>query len=78
MTGPRGMAGVAMADPTDEDAGDGAVEEQLQRRRRRECLEVAVTAHAILIRDSKDTTRPGLTVGRADWARFVRYVTEAA
>ncbi|GAA3672796.1 hypothetical protein GCM10022420_061760 [Streptomyces iranensis] len=31
----------------------------------------------VLIRDSKDTTRPGLAVGRADWARFVRYVTEA-
>ncbi|MCQ8192587.1 DUF397 domain-containing protein [Streptomyces rugosispiralis] len=43
-----------------------------------ECLEVAVTAQTVLIRDSKDTTRPGLTVGRADWVRFVRYVTDAS
>ncbi|WP_370467077.1 DUF397 domain-containing protein [Streptomyces sp. 5-10] len=29
-----------------------------------ECLEVAITAHAVSVRDSKDTTRPGLTVDR--------------
>ncbi|MFE3217301.1 DUF397 domain-containing protein [Streptomyces antimycoticus] len=43
-----------------------------------ECLEVAVTAHAVSVRDSKDTARPDLAVGRAAWARFVRYVTGAA
>ncbi|KAK1183053.1 DUF397 domain-containing protein [Streptomyces sp. NBS 14/10] len=39
-----------------------------------ECVEVAVTDHIVRVRDSKDVTRPHLAVGRADWARFVRYV----
>lgn len=39
-----------------------------------ECIEVAVTDHIVRVRDSKDVTRPHLAVGRADWARFVRYV----
>ncbi|NUS81192.1 MAG: DUF397 domain-containing protein, partial [Streptomyces sp.] len=30
--------------------------------------------HIVRVRDSKDVTRPHLAVGRADWARFVRYV----
>ncbi|MEU1803016.1 DUF397 domain-containing protein [Streptomyces sp. NPDC019937] len=38
-----------------------------------ECVEVAFTEHIARVRDSKDVTRPGLTVGLADWARFVRY-----
>ncbi|MBL1100785.1 DUF397 domain-containing protein [Streptomyces coffeae] len=39
-----------------------------------ECVEVAVSERIVHVRDSKDVTRPHLTVGRADWTRFVRYV----
>ncbi|MFD8455172.1 DUF397 domain-containing protein [Streptomyces antimycoticus] len=39
-----------------------------------ECVEVAVTAHAVLVRDSKDPARPALAVGRDGWARFVQHV----
>ncbi|WP_329036182.1 DUF397 domain-containing protein [Streptomyces sp. NBC_00178] len=38
-----------------------------------ECAEVAATPHAVLVRDSKDVTRPHLTVSPARWAQFVRY-----
>ncbi|WP_250290032.1 DUF397 domain-containing protein [Streptomyces atroolivaceus] len=38
-----------------------------------ECVEVATTDHAVLVRDSKDVTRPHLAVSPARWARFVRY-----
>ncbi|MFF4247037.1 DUF397 domain-containing protein [Streptomyces sp. NPDC001822] len=38
-----------------------------------ECVEVASTGHAVLVRDSKDVTRPHLTVSPARWAHFVRY-----
>jgi hypothetical protein len=41
------------------------------------CVEVAVTDHAVRVRDSKDLTRPAFAVGRDDWARFVRYATRA-
>jgi hypothetical protein len=37
------------------------------------CVEVAVTAQAIHVRDSKDVMRPDFAVGRDGWARFVRY-----
>ncbi|WP_327119872.1 DUF397 domain-containing protein [Streptomyces sp. NBC_01341] len=38
-----------------------------------ECVEVASSGHAVLVRDSKDVTRPHLTVSPAHWAQFVRY-----
>ncbi|MFD6276472.1 DUF397 domain-containing protein [Streptomyces sp. NPDC060209] len=38
-----------------------------------ECVEVATTARAVLVRDSKDVARPHLTVAPARWAHFVRY-----
>ncbi|MFE1873716.1 DUF397 domain-containing protein [Streptomyces sp. NPDC059496] len=36
-----------------------------------DCLEVAVHPRAIHVRDSKDTTRPSLTVGASAWTAFV-------
>ncbi|MFD6467189.1 DUF397 domain-containing protein [Streptomyces goshikiensis] len=39
-----------------------------------ECLEVATCPHAIHIRDSKSTTRPGLMVGASAWTAFVGIV----
>ncbi|MEV5776658.1 DUF397 domain-containing protein [Streptomyces antimycoticus] len=38
-----------------------------------DCVEVAVTEEAVHVRDSKDTTRPGLAVGHDGWALFVRF-----
>ncbi|MEU8704673.1 DUF397 domain-containing protein [Streptomyces sp. NPDC048565] len=38
-----------------------------------ECVEVATTEHAVLVRDSKDVTRPHLTVAPARWTHFLRY-----
>ncbi|WP_327361411.1 DUF397 domain-containing protein [Streptomyces sp. NBC_01296] len=38
-----------------------------------DCVEVAITEHAIHVRDSKNVTRPHLAVARDGWARFVRY-----
>ncbi|MGW1138921.1 DUF397 domain-containing protein [Streptomyces zhihengii] len=39
-----------------------------------ECVEVATVAgQAVLVRDSKDTSRPHLSVAPAGWADFVRY-----
>ncbi|MBD3006117.1 DUF397 domain-containing protein [Streptomyces sp. 5-10] len=38
------------------------------------CVEVAVTEQSVRIRDSKDLTRPALTVGRDGWTRFIRHV----
>lgn len=35
------------------------------------CVEVAVTEHAIHVRDSKDVTRRPFTVGRDGWTKFV-------
>ncbi|MDQ0797064.1 DUF397 domain-containing protein [Streptomyces sp. B1I3] len=37
------------------------------------CVEVAATEHIVLVRDSKDTARPHLTLSPAGWADFVRY-----
>ncbi|MEU4656367.1 DUF397 domain-containing protein [Streptomyces sp. NPDC023723] len=37
------------------------------------CVQVAVTSHAVHVRDSKDVTRPDFAVGRVGWTRFVRY-----
>ncbi|MBT2489154.1 DUF397 domain-containing protein [Streptomyces sp. ISL-96] len=36
-----------------------------------ECVEVAPTPHTIHIRDSKDTTRPSLTLSPTTWSAFV-------
>jgi hypothetical protein len=41
------------------------------------CVEVAVTGQAILVRDSKDTAIPHLTLTRTEWASFVRFAVEA-
>jgi hypothetical protein len=41
------------------------------------CVEVALTGRAVHVRDSKDVTRPHLTVGHADWARFVRFAKDS-
>ncbi|MCX5344348.1 DUF397 domain-containing protein [Streptomyces atratus] len=38
-----------------------------------ECVEVSITEQAILVRDSKDTSLPHLTLTRAGWTHFVRY-----
>jgi uncharacterized protein DUF397 len=38
-----------------------------------ECVEVAACPRTIHVRDSKDTARPGLTVGPDAWAMFVGY-----
>ncbi|GAB3959850.1 DUF397 domain-containing protein [Streptomyces sparsus] len=40
------------------------------------CIEVAATEVAVLVRDSKDLSRPPLTVGRAGWAHFVRHTAD--
>ncbi|MFE7119683.1 DUF397 domain-containing protein [Streptomyces sp. NPDC057654] len=37
------------------------------------CIEVVITEHAVRVRDSKDTTRPHLTLRPRQWAQFVRY-----
>jgi Domain of unknown function (DUF397) len=37
------------------------------------CVEVAVTGQAVHVRDSKDVTRPVVSVDRDGWARFVRH-----
>ncbi|MEV7301847.1 DUF397 domain-containing protein [Streptomyces clavifer] len=41
------------------------------------CIEVAATGHAVLVRDSKDLTRPHVTVSPTRWAHFVRYAADA-
>ncbi|WP_311765499.1 DUF397 domain-containing protein [Streptomyces zingiberis] len=38
-----------------------------------DCGEVAVTEQTAYVRDSKNSSRPGLAIGRDDWSRFVRY-----
>ncbi|MET8173521.1 DUF397 domain-containing protein [Streptomyces clavifer] len=42
-----------------------------------ECIEVAATGHAVLVRDSKDLTRPHVTVSPTRWAHFVRYAADS-
>ncbi|MER6676102.1 DUF397 domain-containing protein [Streptomyces sp. NPDC000983] len=43
-----------------------------------ECIEVATCPHTIHVRDSKDTSRPGLVVGTGAWAAFVGYTVDQA
>ncbi|ONK12737.1 DUF397 domain-containing protein [Streptomyces sp. MP131-18] len=38
-----------------------------------ECVEVAPGAHAVHVRDSKDTTRSPFTVSTAAWSAFVGF-----
>ncbi|MBQ0830911.1 DUF397 domain-containing protein [Streptomyces tagetis] len=38
-----------------------------------DCVEVARSAAAVHVRDSKDVARPGLAVGRGAWAIFVAH-----
>ncbi|WP_437015554.1 DUF397 domain-containing protein [Streptomyces sp. enrichment culture] len=38
-----------------------------------QCVEVATSAHAIHVRDSKDTGRPGLAVHTEAWTAFVGF-----
>ncbi|WP_078961710.1 DUF397 domain-containing protein [Streptomyces hygroscopicus] len=38
-----------------------------------ECVEMAACPQAIHVRDSKDITRPGLTVGAAAWTAFLNF-----
>ncbi|MFF3932511.1 DUF397 domain-containing protein [Streptomyces hirsutus] len=37
------------------------------------CIEVALTEHAIHVRDSKDVTRQPFAVGCEGWAHFVGF-----
>ncbi|MGD3107983.1 DUF397 domain-containing protein [Streptomyces sp. YGL11-2] len=43
-----------------------------------ECIEIASHAAAVHVRDSKDTTRPALTVPSAIWAAFVGFAIAQA
>ncbi|WP_149183506.1 DUF397 domain-containing protein [Streptomyces sp. TRM49041] len=36
-----------------------------------DCVEVAVCPHTVHVRDSKDTTRPGLAVTPTAWSAFL-------
>ena len=38
-----------------------------------ECLEIAACQHNVHVRDSKDMTRSGLTVGSGAWTAFVGF-----
>ncbi|WP_409472734.1 DUF397 domain-containing protein [Streptomyces sp. HC307] len=38
-----------------------------------ECVEVAASASRVHVRDSKDTSRPGLTVQSSTWTAFVEF-----
>ncbi|WP_225096553.1 DUF397 domain-containing protein [Streptomyces sp. CoH27] len=38
-----------------------------------ECVEVAATSDAVHVRDSKDTSRPALTVEPGAWSAFVEF-----
>lgn len=38
-----------------------------------ECVEVAVAAHVVHVRDSKDISRPGLAVDAEAWRAFVGF-----
>ncbi|MBT2364373.1 DUF397 domain-containing protein [Streptomyces sp. ISL-10] len=40
-----------------------------------DCVEVAASAGDVHVRDSENTTRPGLRVSRASWAAFVAEAT---
>ncbi|MEV0598628.1 DUF397 domain-containing protein [Streptomyces sp. NPDC050315] len=43
-----------------------------------DCVEVAVAAGSIRIRDSKDPEGPQLAVGAASWAAFVTYAVRGS
>ncbi|MFJ8012736.1 DUF397 domain-containing protein [Streptomyces sp. NPDC096339] len=40
-----------------------------------DCVEVAATPGAVLVRDSKDIRLPHLTIGRHAWAGFVAHAS---
>jgi hypothetical protein len=40
------------------------------------CVEVALTSAAVVVRDSKDPDGPVLTVGRTSWLAFLESVRE--
>ena len=40
------------------------------------CVEVASTADAVLVRDSKDKAGPRLAFGRAEWSEFLTFAAE--
>ncbi|WP_405448742.1 DUF397 domain-containing protein [Streptomyces erythrochromogenes] len=42
-----------------------------------DCVEVAATPGAVLVRDSKDTARTHLTFGQSAWAGFVAHASHA-
>ncbi|MFG2288704.1 DUF397 domain-containing protein [Streptomyces sp. NPDC048595] len=42
-----------------------------------ECVEVATAATAVHVHDSKDITRPALTVPPAAWNAFIDFATQA-
>ncbi|MCX2971293.1 MULTISPECIES: DUF397 domain-containing protein [Streptomyces] len=39
-----------------------------------DCVEVAAAEESVHVRDSKDVSRPALSVGRDGWTRFVSFV----
>ena len=41
-----------------------------------ECVEVASTAEAVLVRDLKDKDGPRLAFGRAEWSEFLTFAAE--
>ncbi|MGW5582988.1 DUF397 domain-containing protein [Streptomyces sp. NPDC003857] len=41
-----------------------------------ECVEVAACSEAIHVRDSKDTSRPALSVAAPVWAAFVGFAAQ--
>lgn len=42
------------------------------------CVEVALAAHAVRVRDSKDTDRRPFAVSTAAWSDFTAYASTAA
>ncbi|MDT9689819.1 DUF397 domain-containing protein [Streptomyces sp. P9(2023)] len=42
-----------------------------------DCVEVAVTAQAVHVRDSKDVERLPFAVGREGWSRFLSFAADA-
>ncbi|MFE3904248.1 DUF397 domain-containing protein [Streptomyces sp. NPDC059153] len=41
------------------------------------CVEIATADRAVLVRDSKDTSLPHLTLTHTGWTHFVRYAAGA-
>ncbi|MGW1066333.1 DUF397 domain-containing protein [Streptomyces aureus] len=39
-----------------------------------DCVEVAIAEQAVHVRDSKDVSRPSVSVEREQWSRFVGFV----